>query len=242
MILRTLLRSSAIRTSVRPALRSIQSYTRYVSTAPSQSIFHSLSKLPPPTSRNTIHANVRRRYAGNYRPDPKRGRVVHTRWDEQELRKARPLLDERTLHNLRNGRAIAMVILVSGGFATVFYYSNLETVPVSGRRRFNCYSDETVEQEGVTAYNLIMQEARNAILPDFDRRSKQVKRVMKRLIPQSGLENVDWEVHVINSDGVQIPVSIPKEQLANPSRMQCLRPPWRKSLCIQWDPQNHTDR
>jgi hypothetical protein len=83
----------------------------------------------------------------------------------------------------------------------VFYLSNLETVPVSGRRRFNCYSDAAVEEEGERLYRMIMQQNRNSILPEFDPRTRQVRRVMERLIPNSGLKGVNWEVHVIESNG-----------------------------------------
>jgi len=90
------------------------------------------------------------------------------------------------------------VILTSGGIW--FYVSNLEEVPVSHRRRFNIYRPEDVEGEGMRMYQQIMQEYRGAILPEWDRRTKMVHRVMKRLITANGLENVDWEVYVIASD------------------------------------------
>jgi metalloendopeptidase OMA1, mitochondrial len=73
----------------------------------------------------------------------------------------------------------------------VFYVSNLETVPVSGRRRFNCYSEESVEREGEMMYRMIMQDNRDAILPAWDPRTRMVERVMAKLIPASGLENVN---------------------------------------------------
>lgn len=72
---------------------------------------------------------------------------------------------------------------------------------MSGRRRFNCYSDASVEAEGQRMYQMVMQESRGAILPDWDPRVRMVNRVMSRLIPASGLEHVDWEVHVISSPG-----------------------------------------
>jgi hypothetical protein len=53
-------------------------------------------------------------------------------------------------------------------------------------------------------YRMIMQEAiqAGALLPEWDKRSRMVNRVMERLIPASGLEDVSWEVHVIESDGM----------------------------------------
>lgn len=93
------------------------------------------------------------------------------------------------------------VFILAFGSAVVFYVSNLETVPVSGRRRFNCFSDESVEEEGQRMYSMIMDDAKQAILPDWDPRVRMVKRVMERLIPASGLEDVPWEVNVIQSNG-----------------------------------------
>jgi hypothetical protein len=91
------------------------------------------------------------------------------------------------------------VLLTSGGIW--FYVSNLEEVPVSHRRRFNIYRPEDVEGEGVRMYQQILQQYNGAILPEWDHRSRMVHRVMKRLITANGLENVDWEVNVIASDG-----------------------------------------
>jgi hypothetical protein len=58
-----------------------------------------------------------------------------------------------------------------------------------------------VEEEGELMYRKIMADAQDALLPGGDPRSKMVERVMRRLIPASGLEHVDWEVHVIHSPG-----------------------------------------
>jgi hypothetical protein len=69
---------------------------------------------------------------------------------------------------------------------------------VSGRRRFNCYSDQTVEQEGERLYRAIMQDSHNSLLPEWDPRSRMADRVMAKLIPASGLVNVNvwlpWQV------------------------------------------------
>jgi hypothetical protein len=94
-----------------------------------------------------------------------------------------------------------VIAFIAVGSGVIFYFSNLEEVPVSGRKRFNCYSDATVEAEGNRMYRMIMQENQDQILPSWDGRSKMVARVMDRLIPASGLANVEWEVHVIDSPG-----------------------------------------
>lgn len=62
---------------------------------------------------------------------------------------------------------------------------------MSGRRRFNCYSEAHVEKEGRRMYNMVMQESHNSLLPAWDPRTRMVERVMAKLIPASGLENVD---------------------------------------------------
>jgi metalloendopeptidase OMA1, mitochondrial len=48
-----------------------------------------------------------------------------------------------------------------------------------------------VEAEGQMLYKMIMQDNRQAILPEWDPRTRMVERVMRKLIPSSGLENVN---------------------------------------------------
>lgn len=81
-----------------------------------------------------------------------------------------------------------------------FYTYNLETVPVSGRKRFNMISAEQEASVSQQQYGIIMNQYRGQILPAHDRRTIQVKRVMERLIPSSGLTGLNWEVHVIQSE------------------------------------------
>ena len=73
---------------------------------------------------------------------------------------------------------------------------------MSGRRRFNCYSDASVEAHGEMMYQMVMREERANILPEYDPRVRKVHRVMERLIPTSGLEDMKWELHVIDSPGI----------------------------------------
>ena len=76
---------------------------------------------------------------------------------------------------------------------------NIETVPVSGRKRFNWVSPEYEQEMGKAQYGQIMQQFRGAILPDHHPHSKFVHKVLNRLIPSSGLENEAWEAHVIDA-------------------------------------------
>lgn len=153
----------------------------------------------------------RRHQSGwQYPPPPPRRpqKVVHYRYNPDEISRARPLLTSDQIFNAARSPSTKWILLFSSGSAGLFYVSNLEEVPVSGRKRFNCYSDETVEAEGEKMYQMIMQENGRSILPDWDSRTKQVRRVMARLIPASGLEDVDWEVHVINSPGMSLEVLV----------------------------------
>ncbi|RDW91109.1 hypothetical protein BP5796_02274 [Coleophoma crateriformis] len=143
-----------------------------------------------------------RNYAFRHRDDPPRraGRVL--RYDPQRVHGAKPLITVEQLQNFGRSPQTKIIVVVIAGAGAIFYYSNLETVPVSGRRRFNCYSEASVEQEGQLLYQKIMMDAQQqgALVPSWDRRSKMVERVMQRLIPASGLEHVNWEVHVIRSN------------------------------------------
>lgn len=58
------------------------------------------------------------------------------------------------------------------------------------------------EAMGEQGYQEIMQQFRGAILPEWDPRVRMVERVMHRLIPVSGLENVKWQIHVIDADEI----------------------------------------
>lgn len=74
---------------------------------------------------------------------------------------------------------------------------NLEEVPISHRRRFNIVSPGKEAEAGQMMFQQTMQQYGNAILPAYHPKSRMVQRVLNRLIPHSGLEGEDWEVHVI---------------------------------------------
>lgn len=136
-----------------------------------------------PTPLNTL------RFASGRGPRPLR--IKHIRYNPDEVERARPLISEEQIRNgfRHPGTSLIAVVLFGGG--VYFYVSNLETVPISGRRRFNCYSEERVEEEGKMMYRMIMQQDKDAILPAWDPRTRMVERVMTKLIPASGLEHVD---------------------------------------------------
>ena len=86
----------------------------------------------------------------------------------------------------------------AGTGAVGFVGYNLETVPVSGRKRFNWVTPEYEEQMGMEQYEQVMREFGSQILPEWHPRTKYVQRVLDRLIPSSGLEGQKWEVNVID--------------------------------------------
>lgn len=96
--------------------------------------------------------------------------------------------------------------------AVLFYFSNMQTVPVSGRRRFNCFSESFVEAVAQQQVKRIVWEVEHQggrFLGDWDPRTRMVKRVMARLIPVSGMEDAEWEVRVIDDPRMYCACSLP---------------------------------
>ncbi|MCJ1438896.1 hypothetical protein MMC27_008286 [Xylographa pallens] len=89
----------------------------------------------------------------------------------------------------------------ASGVGTVgFIGYNIETVPVSGRRRFNWVSPAQEEEMGKQQYEQVLQEFQRQLLPRWHPQTMMVHRVLERLIPASGLEGQAWEVHVIDDE------------------------------------------
>lgn len=93
-------------------------------------------------------------------------------------------------------------MLVVGGGGTVFYVYNLEEVPITGRRRFNVVSPErekALVSDG--AYQETLREYGGKILPKDHPHTQLVARIVTRLLPAvQGLDQGDWQVHVIDDD------------------------------------------
>lgn len=81
-----------------------------------------------------------------------------------------------------------------------FYVYNLEEVPVTHRRRFNCLSPSTEVQLGNSGYDQILSEFRGKILPPDHPHTQTVARVVERLLSAThGLSaSEEWRVHVID--------------------------------------------
>ncbi|KAI1439259.1 peptidase family M48-domain-containing protein [Xylaria sp. CBS 124048] len=163
---------------------------------PTASSASSLSRAsyPGPVSRlqrTFSHASSR---SNNWR-DPRR------RDPHEELARARPLFTSDGLSRFVRSPGLRTVVVLSMASALIFYYLNLETVPVSGRRRFNCFSEAKVREASEAQARLIeweLQQKGHHFLPAWDWRTRLVKRVMDRLIPFSGMEDAQWEVRVID--------------------------------------------
>ena len=86
----------------------------------------------------------------------------------------------------------------AGGIS--FYLYNQETVPVSGRRRFNCFNEEWTKTLVSGEYESLVKELAPRLLPAQHPTTQRVARVVQQLLPSSGLPtNEQWRVHVINA-------------------------------------------
>ncbi|KAL2125979.1 hypothetical protein VTI74DRAFT_2033 [Chaetomium olivicolor] len=185
-------------TPVRVAARSI-SLRRLPQHPLQQYPAHSLSASPfrRPTPFHPWLPRHQQRRTYNYSPGPPpRGPEHHA----SRLATAKPLLHWRGWRALNTPSTYTVVFVAVAG-ALIFYFSNLETVPVSGRTRFNVYSPESVKKAGEMEYKRLLWELETKgvrILPDWDPRTIRVKRVMARLIPFSGMQGEEWQVFVVD--------------------------------------------
>ncbi|KAM3468788.1 hypothetical protein MY5147_007607 [Beauveria neobassiana] len=134
--------------------------------------------------------------AGYYRFDPRGG------YDDNGSSGAPPP-PRRTAREAASGpqskAAVAAVMLA----AVAFYVWNSQTVPLTGRTRFNFLSDEIAERMNPQPVESILRQVYDAggvILSERDVRTQIVKNVMRRLIPVSGLADLKWEIYVIADD------------------------------------------
>jgi metalloendopeptidase OMA1, mitochondrial len=89
-------------------------------------------------------------------------------------------------------------IIFVGAAGGVFYVSNLEQVPITGRRRFNVIGPDMEKQLALQGYEEILRQYRGKILPPNHPYTEMAARVVERLLPASGLQNEEWRVHVID--------------------------------------------
>ncbi|KAI9310272.1 peptidase family M48-domain-containing protein [Dichotomocladium elegans] len=80
-----------------------------------------------------------------------------------------------------------------------YYMTHLETVPITGRLRFMNVTSRQEEAMAKQAYQEVMSQFGHKILPQYDFRTRFVARIAKRIVQVSGMENLHWEFHVIDS-------------------------------------------
>lgn len=165
------------------------------------------SRPPPLLRRPFSHTarGARRRDPYNPRDAPEYDydAKLSDPWAHHRLRSARPLFGGATPGQILRSPRTHTVFAVSVATALFFYWWNLEVVPVSGRKRFNCYSENTVRQLSEMQYKHLLYEMERQggrFLSERDARVRQVKRVMRQLIPVAGEQNAEWEVRVIDND------------------------------------------
>lgn len=139
----------------------------------------------------------------------------HNQDPHERLRDARPLVPEhiaRRFTQAGSSRNSRLTVIATVLAAIGFYFYNSQTVPVTGRRRFNFLSDSMVARAHANAAEGILEQVKaqgGHLLSDWDPRAISVRRVMKRLIPVSGMADLNWEIFVI-ADNRSSPHSCPQ--------------------------------
>ncbi|KAG0167599.1 hypothetical protein DFQ28_009996 [Apophysomyces sp. BC1034] len=80
-----------------------------------------------------------------------------------------------------------------------YYVTHLEQVPVSGRRRFMDITPRQEEAMAKQAYREVMMQYGHRMLSPQHPYTRFVSRVAQRLVRVSGMEDMQWEFHVIDS-------------------------------------------
>jgi Zn-dependent protease with chaperone function len=81
-----------------------------------------------------------------------------------------------------------------------YSYKHQDQVPISGRTRVMDVTWEEEQQYALSSFRLLKQTYSASILPPDHPIVVVVKRVGKRLVKQSGLQNLEWEFLVIEND------------------------------------------
>ncbi|KAH6649848.1 peptidase family M48-domain-containing protein [Chaetomium tenue] len=165
--------------------------------------------LPHPQQHH--HHHQHRTY--NYHPNNHNRRTPPPQpysdpaYRDARLLAAKPLLHWRGFRALHTPTTYTILLAVGGGLAA-FYFAHLETVPVSGRTRFNAYGAASVRRAGELEHRRLLWEMEQqgvTVLPEWDGRVVRVRRVMERLllpfravVGLEGMEGEEWEVSVVD--------------------------------------------
>lgn len=150
--------------------------------------------LPPPFTTQSRSAYVR------FGPPRGAGGSNYQRFSRRRRPSIGELWENPRFRTLVGGTVIGSV---------AFYAYNTEVVPVSGRRRFNIISAENEAKLAVQMYEEVIEEFQGRIFGPNHPMTRRVRRVMNRLIPMSGIEDLEWEVFVIKDDSTKNAFVIP---------------------------------
>jgi hypothetical protein len=95
-------------------------------------------------------------------------------------------------------RRLTDIILLLIGGLVVFWLMNLESVPVTGRWRFNNCSTRALELALVT-YERKTKALKQSLLPDEHPYKILVSSVLQKLVEANGLQDIEWEVSIVNA-------------------------------------------
>lgn len=159
------------------------------------------STKPPPPEEEEIHQRIIPHKRNPYNPSNNRNPYSYRTYNNDHyirLQAAEPLRGPSKI-------TTTAVIAIATTAGLLFYFANLEKVPVSNRTRFNVYGPDssTLKSVAEMSYKRLLIELQDQgarILPEWDPRTVRVRRVMQRLIPFSGMgANQDWEIFVIDA-------------------------------------------
>ncbi|KAF7244436.1 Metalloendopeptidase OMA1, mitochondrial [Varanus komodoensis] len=106
----------------------------------------------------------------------------------------------------RNTWKIVFILCSVGIIFIMFYCTNLDDTPITGRARLLVFGKEHFAQLSQMEYNMWVEEFKNKMLPETDPRYQVVKKVFVHLvesnkdIPQ--VSECRWTLHVVEDPGI----------------------------------------
>lgn len=103
------------------------------------------------------------------------------------------------MHGAQRGRVMWLPILLFGLYGIYFYFSNRETVPLTGRKQLVDLSREQEATLGIQSYRQILRQERVVAGGEM---VEQVRTIGKRLAAVAEDPGFQWEFNVIQSSQV----------------------------------------
>ncbi|XP_072275455.1 metalloendopeptidase OMA1, mitochondrial [Pyxicephalus adspersus] len=126
------------------------------------------------------------------------GRSVRKWWKALPANK-RQLFKE----NLQQNRwKLSLASLGLGFLIILFYFTSLEETPVTGRARLLVFRKEHYDLLTTLAYENMIEEFKDEILPEKDERYQQVQKIVQHLIACNSdlpeVAKIEWTLHVVD--------------------------------------------